>query len=269
MSTAPTPTWYDVLGVDPDADSEQIRAAWRAAIADLDPTDRRFQTCNRAAEVLLDPERRAAYDAELAAHAPTESEPQPEPEPEPEPGTPTDPSPDRQETPVPAERVTGGRMVPAWLLVGVGLLTAAMVGVAAYLHFAVPSDDELADATRAARAAAERAVVPVLSYDAASLEESREAAESYLTPAYRKEYAHFFEGVMKQNAEQTGTVVEAKLVRSGIVRSGEDRVEVFVLVDQSTTNKQRTTPSVIRYWVTMTVQRVGEEWLVAEMRTRA
>ena len=60
-------SWYDVLDVEPDASADEIRAAWRAAVADLDPTDRRFRVYNQAAEVLLDPSRRAAYDAELAA----------------------------------------------------------------------------------------------------------------------------------------------------------------------------------------------------------
>ena len=64
-----TPTWYDLLGVEPDASEDEIRAAWKAAIADLDPTDRRFRTLNEAAEVLLDGERRAAYDASLEPEA--------------------------------------------------------------------------------------------------------------------------------------------------------------------------------------------------------
>ncbi len=57
---------YDVLDVEPDATEDEIRAAWKSAIADLGPGDRRFRAYNDAAEVLLDPERRAAYDAELA-----------------------------------------------------------------------------------------------------------------------------------------------------------------------------------------------------------
>ncbi len=60
------PSWYDVLDVEPDASPEEIRAAWRAGIADLDPTERRFRSLNQAAEVLLDEQSRAAYDAELA-----------------------------------------------------------------------------------------------------------------------------------------------------------------------------------------------------------
>ena len=59
-------SWYDVLGVDPEATSEEIREAWRTAIADLDPTDRRFRSLNQAAEVLLDPAKRSAHDAALA-----------------------------------------------------------------------------------------------------------------------------------------------------------------------------------------------------------
>lgn len=58
---------YDVLDVDETASTADIRAAWRTAVADLDPTDRRFRAYNDAAAVLLDDERRASYDAELAA----------------------------------------------------------------------------------------------------------------------------------------------------------------------------------------------------------
>lgn len=61
-----SPTWYDLLDVDPGASTDEIRAAWKAAVAELDPTDRRFRTLSEAAAVLLDEERRAAYDAELA-----------------------------------------------------------------------------------------------------------------------------------------------------------------------------------------------------------
>ena len=62
---ADAPHLYDLLDVAPDAGAAEIRAAWKAAITDLDPDDRRFRAYNQAAELLLDPERRAAYDAQL------------------------------------------------------------------------------------------------------------------------------------------------------------------------------------------------------------
>ena len=80
-----SPSWYDLLDVAPDATVEEVRAAWKDRIAGLDPTDRRFRTANQAAEVLLDPQQRAAYDAELAA------------QPDDEPDLPTDLQPDRPE----------------------------------------------------------------------------------------------------------------------------------------------------------------------------
>lgn len=58
---------YDILDVDESASVEEIRAAWKSAVADLDPTDRRFRAYNDAAAVLLDADKRAAYDAGLAA----------------------------------------------------------------------------------------------------------------------------------------------------------------------------------------------------------
>ena len=240
MST--TPTWYDLLGVGPDASADEIRAAWRAAIADLDPTDRRFAALNHAAEVLLDPQRRAAYDAELA------------PPPQPEFG------------PEPAERPARG-VIPAWLLIALAVAVLIVAGVATYVYVAEPSDRAVEDATSAARSAAERAVVPILSYDAQHLDESRAAAEQYLTGDYRKDYERVFDGIVEQNAPSTGTVLKADLVRSSIVRASVDRVQVFALVNQTRTNNQVRTPQVYKNWVTVTMEKVDGDWLVAGMDT--
>ena len=75
-----TPTWYDLLGVEPDASTDEIRAAWKAATADLDPGTR-LRTLNEAAEILLDPARRAEYDATLTAS--DDAQPAPETSPAP------------------------------------------------------------------------------------------------------------------------------------------------------------------------------------------
>ena len=247
------PSWYDVLGVAPDASTEEIRTAWRSGIADLDPTDRRFTTMSQAAEVLLDPGRRAAYDAELApARTPT---------PSPEPATATGPAP----TPEPPARARG--VVPAWLLVALAAAVLVVAGFATWVYLTQPSDDAVEDAASAAQSAAERAVVPILSYDAKHLEESRAAAEQYLTGDYRKEYDDVFDGIIEPNAPSTGTAVEAELVRSSIVRAEEDRVQIFVLVNQLTTNNRRQEPQIYKNWATLTMEQVDGDWLVAGMDT--
>jgi Mce-associated membrane protein len=253
---------YDLLDVDRDASDDEIRAAWKAAIADLSPGDRRFRAYNQAAEVLLDPASRAAYDAELAAE-------EPEPEPElaaaaaPVTGRPT-PAVATTTTAGTPERSGGG--VPLWLLIGVAVLAAAMIAATAYV-WTRPSDESVEEATRTAQSAAERAIVPILSYDAATLDEDQEAAHAYMTSDYRKnDYDPLFE-VLRDNAPATGTKVEAEVIASGIVRSGEDRVDVLLFVNRPTTNKQQKEPVIYKDQVTVTMEKVGDDWLVDDMVT--
>ena len=125
---------YDVLDVEPDATAEEIRAAWKGAIADLGPGDRRFRAYNDAAEVLLDPERRAATTPRSRARrrasgshrSPSRtpsrrrSGPDPEPEPEPEPGPEPEPEPEPEPDPSPPPR-RSRHAILTWLLAAVGL----------------------------------------------------------------------------------------------------------------------------------------------------
>jgi Mce-associated membrane protein len=87
-----------------------------------------------------------------------------------------------------------------------------------------------------------------------------------MTADYRAEYAHLFE-VVKNNAPRLGTKVTAEVVASGIVRSGDDRVALLVFVNRPTTNKQLEQPVVYKDQVTVTMQKVGDEWLVDDLVT--
>lgn len=263
------PSWYDVLGVEPTSSEADIRASWKRAIADLDPTDRRFRLMNQAAEVLLDRERRAAYDSELlaaeldAGHDETASLG--------EGGAPASVTGPAEATGAPGTTSVRapGRVVPGWLLVAVATIAALVVGACAVVAATAPSDASIADATRDAQTAAERAIVPILSYDAAHLDADQRAAEGFMTADYREKYAQLFE-VVKTNAPSTGTVVTAEVIASGVVRSGEDRVSVLVFVDRPTTNKQTARsgePVVYRDQVTVTMQKVGDTWLVDDLVT--
>ena len=250
-----SPSWYDLLGVSPTASSEEIRAAWRDSIADLDPTDRRFRVLNEAAEVLLDPERRAEHDRELApepAPAPAETEREPEP---------------RQATRGDEDsRPPTGRGIPGWVLTAVAALTAAMVVLAVWLY-QQPAAATVRDATSEAQGAAERAVVTILAYDYRTMDEDQAAAGALMTPEYREEYDKLF-AVVKENAPATKTVVTVEpVVASGIVRSGEDRVQVLVFVNRPTTNAQSPEPRVFRDQVTLTMEKVEDDWLVDNLVT--
>ncbi len=248
--------WYDVLDVERTATADEIRAAWRSAVADLDPTDRRFRVYNQAAEVLLDPGRRAAYDAAAERGRSDEAKPRRN---------------DRSETEAGLLARTHGRSlprVPGWALVAMAFLTAVALGyVGVTLTQSSPASVE--SATSAAQAAAERAIVPLLSYDAHHLDRSAAQATPYLTDNERQQYDKLF-AVIRQNAPRTGTVVKAKYLASGIVRSGTDRVDVLVFVNQATLNKQHPkTPVDYKNQVTVTMAKVGGSWLVDNLTTNA
>jgi len=292
-----TPSLYDLLDVDSTASDTEIRAAWRTAIADLDPSDRRFRAYNQAAEVLLDPKSRAAYDAGLTTSddlapepaATEEHGPPPAAAPVEEPSSGTGrtglgsrltnlrgrlarPRPTTGETSATTTSTTttsagaDRQLVPAWLLIGLAVLLAVVV--AGVVYFAnQPSDTEIEEATQAAQSAAERAIVPVLSYNAKTLDADQAAADAQLTSEYREKYDNLFESV-KENAPRTGTVVTAEApFASGIVRSGEDRVQILLFVNRTRINKASPEPVVFRDQVTVTMQKVGEDWLIDDLQT--
>jgi len=251
--TVPTMTWYDVLDVEPTATTDEVRRAWRAAIAGLDPTSRRFRLSTEAAEVLLDAERRARYDAAQQRGAGRrESEASSHARPPSSSGT-------------PHGRRRPGRLLD-WLSGGVAVLLALAL-VAAGVLLTRPADASVADDSAAAQAAAERAIVPILSYDAHHLGRSERAATAYLTADEQQQYEKLF-AVVRQNAPRLGTVIRARYVTSGVVRSGTDRVDVLVFVDQVTTNKAHpTTPVVFKNQATLTMAKVGDTWLVDQITT--
>ena len=155
--------------------------------------------------------------------------------------------------------------MPGWLLAGLGLLAAGLVAATVWMWVTGDSggDDS---AAREAQVAAERAVVPVLSYDYEHLDEDQKAATALMTGKYRAEYDKLF-AVLEENAPETQTKVTASVVASGIVRASEDRVQVLVFVDRPTTNKLNPEPVVYKDQVTLSMQRVDGAWLVDDMVT--
>lgn len=276
-----TVNWYDLLDVPTDAKPEEIRAAWKSSVAGLDPTDKSFRVFNQAAEVLLDPKRRKVYDAELAASEAAEAEAE-ETEAEDTEAEETDAEDTDAETAEVAtaevatdeveatsapEAKPDGWVPPASLLIALAAVTALVATAAAWLLLAVPSDQEVADATDEAQAAAERAVVPVLSYDYTRLEADQEAGQRFLTNDFRKDYDRLFE-LVKQNAVRAKAKVTAQVIDSGVVRSDTERVEILLFVNRPTTNTATTEPKVSRDQVTVTMENVDGEWLIDDMKTK-
>ncbi|MET0839818.1 MAG: DnaJ domain-containing protein, partial [Marmoricola sp.] len=211
MTETPDPTWYDVLDVPRDASDEEIRAAWRNSTDRFGPgtSSGQFRMFNQAADVLLDPERRAAYDRSLAAPGvgsePESTPPPPGPLPEAtpdgvtrDPDAPADAPSARQRRreerrTARAQRAEARPVEPAsrlqWLVAaGLAVLLLVALGVAAYYGLRTRQDGQVADARAAAPTSAERAAKAVLSYDYRQLDADEERAKEYLTPSYAKEF---------------------------------------------------------------------------------
>ncbi len=256
QTPTPVTNLYDVLDVEPTSTPGEIRAAWRAAVAELDPTDRRFRVYHQAAEVLLDPRRRASYDADIERGRSDTAEPERNGRSETEASVLARP-----------DRWTR-RRVPGWLLVAVAGLTAVVLGFVG-VALATPSGAAVQSDTDAAQAAAEKAIVPILSYDAGALDRSEEQATAVMTSSEQEQYRKLF-AVIRQNAPRTATVVRAQYVSSGVVRTGTDQVDVLVFVNQRTTNRTHPrVPVVYKSQVTVTMVRAGGEWLVDALHTNS
>ncbi|MFI2706411.1 hypothetical protein ACH5WX_02595, partial [Nocardioides sp. CER28] len=156
--------------------------------------------------------------------------------------------------------------VPLWLLGAAAVVALVLVALAAFA-WTRPDPKAIERDAAGAREAAERAVVPVLSYDYRTLDQGQRDAESHLTTHYRDKAFRPLFATIKKNAPGTQAVVTTKVVESAIVRAGEDRVEVLVLVDRPTTNKKQTTPVTYEDHVTVTMERSDHGWLIDDMTT--
>jgi len=248
-------TLYDFLGVSRDADAVEIRSTWRALIADLDPSDPRFRAYNEAAETLLDPARRSAYDETLEPRADETVAEQADEEP-------AQPEPEAPSVEKPSRRLP---LVPAWLLGVLGVLTALAV-VAVVMLWSQPSEASVEAASTDAKVAAQTAIEPILSYDYRTLDQDQQDAHRYLTSGYQAEYDKAFNDLIRPNAAQTKTVVTVKVVDAAVVRTqGDDMVQVLLFVNRPTSNKARTVT--YKDQVTVTMVREDGRWLVDRLAT--
>lgn len=275
---------YDLLNVDESATADEIRAAWKTAIADLDPSDRRFRAYNDAAGVLLDEDKRASYDAGLAearveaepeadpaaeSAAESAAEPEAEAEPAPEASTPSTPSGPSEG---PRKSTLIGLGVAAALAVVLAIATFTLPGVRADES---PKDvaersEAQARATLAVESAAEQMVTPVLSYNHKTMDEDLERLKGFLTSKMAGKQSAAWPELTKE-AQTQQIVVEATPTGTALTRVDPDgkRATVVVFIDQYV-EKKATEPFVLHMWATMSLVREGGtdgRWLLDDLCT--
>ena len=295
----PNPTWYDVLGVERDATPDQIKAGWRNATDKFEPGSGsgQFRMLNDAADVLLDPVKRAEYDASLsagpAAAAPEAAAPETA---APEtaspvtsgPSTHADPKAERrrarderrassaeraaEKRSARSERARPPSRTAVLLTLLLALLTIVAVVVVGFFAVKVRSDAAVADARDEAPAAAERAAKAMLSYEYSTLPADRERAGGYLTDRFKKTYLKNFSLLEKQKdgtpgaAVQTKTVVTSSVLGSGVMDAEDNDARVLVFVNQ-VSKRPGADPQIFQNRVAMKMEKVGDRWLVANLKS--
>jgi Mce-associated membrane protein len=191
-------------------------------------------------------------------------------------------SPDTEAPPATARR-RGSRGVSTGVLAALGALNLLTLGLVAVLTLAVlvatvitgvkvHQEGNIIDARDEAPAAAERAAKAVLSYDYRTLPADRKRASAYLTSDFRKKYLENFTLLEKQKdgtpgaAVQTKTVVTSSVLGSGVMDDDDGVVRVLVYVNQTSTRPGRD-PQIFQNRVAMTMERVGNRWLVDDLKS--
>ncbi|WP_182379156.1 hypothetical protein [Nocardioides sp. WS12] len=288
---------YDLLNVDESATADEIRAAWKVAIADLDPSDRRFRAYNDAAGVLLDEEKRASYDAGLAeARAEAEAEVEAEVEPDAvveEPAAPaaatnekaepadTSEKADKPDEPAVEPRTPSDGPRKATLIgVGVAAALAVVLAIWTFTLAGVRADESPQDiaersqaqdkATLAVESAAEQMVTPVLSYNHKTMAEDLERLKGFLTTKMADKQSAAWPELTKE-AQAQEIVVEATPTGTALTRVDPDgkRATVVVFIDQYV-EKKANEPFVLHMWATMSLVREGGDggrWLLDDLCT--
>ena len=276
---------YDLLDVDEAASADEVRAAWKTAIADLEPTDRRFRAFNDAAGVLLDPARRAAYDEELAAARASEAPPEPAREPKPKTEAKADKRSTISGTPIVYTSETpasdAGRAGPnTWALLTAGVLALLAVVLAVWVLTRPGVGDSTpkgsADVT-AGPSSVENFVsdtlVPAMSYDYRTWKSDLAKFEAYMTPAEAAKYQRGWKAIGPQVEQQKAIVASHApddAPGTGLTRVSDDgtRAVVLAFIDQDV-RKAATAPFTLKMWATFVLDKDPStgSWLVDNVCT--
>jgi Mce-associated membrane protein len=165
----------------------------------------------------------------------------------------------QEDSPPPRRRPLSWRVGLLALLTLVALLVSAVLGYR--VHTARAVEAARAQALRAAVDAAE----VVLSYDHRRLDRDVARARRLITGSFEREYTRFVRTAVRPAAERTGAVVKTDVRAASVASASSQRVVLVLFVNQTTTLAKRPEPRVDLTRVRMTMERVGERWLVSQV----
>lgn len=293
-SDSPRSDPYDVLGIRADASQGQIHKAWRKRTKAAGPGTPEFAAINDAAELLLDAERRASYDAEMvalqeaqatdAADLAADSDDEP-------PASDAGVSPETSQRRSLRQRVRktfvgwNGTAAVAGILAVMAIVVAVWqgldytsaskaggpgTGAVPAANFARPQADQ-----QAALSAVKTGLPAVLSYSYDQMQADQANAERFLTPAARPGLAASYQRLINGGTvpgcksalapiATRKTVVAAAVVSAGIVSVSADAAQIGAFVNQTTAVAGQAAVTT-QNRVLVNLKRVNGAWLIDTM----
>lgn len=151
------------------------------------------------------------------------------------------------------------------VVVILGALVVVLAATVLWFMFQTMSNDAAAAAGQDAQNAARTAAQTILSYDYRSLNSDMTKAEALTTGTFRQQYEADAPRLLGL-AKQAKGVVQANVWQAGIVSESPSQVTVLLFVDQTTTQASNQTPQLSQNRVKMVMQKVGGNWLVAQLQ---
>lgn len=202
---------------------------------------------------------------------PPQGSPPPEPATTPEPPTAYEPATTPEVLSPPEDSFPRWRFAAA-LVAALALVTTALVlGLVTWNYREVADQDQISEAQENAAAAAERAAAAVLAFSHDSLDADLAKAQRFLSPtsydenpAFRDVYTETFNSDARPRAVETKATVTANVLASAVVNATDERAQILVYVDQTTTSTVNGgRPQVALNRTTFDMVNEDGSWLVA------
>jgi Mce-associated membrane protein len=116
-----------------------------------------------------------------------------------------------------------------------------------------------------ALAAAPERIEALLSYDAATVDADLEQAARGATGTFAEGFRDFAANTVAPKSKSEGISTRARIAETGYLDGAADQARLLAFVDQITTSTLSPAPTSTSSRVIVTMERVGDEWLIAEM----
>jgi Mce-associated membrane protein len=158
----------------------------------------------------------------------------------------------------------GHRLLRSSIVVAVGIVFVAALGLSAFLGWQLKQQHDTAAAGGAALAAARSYAVTLTSVDAKNIDQNfaqvLDGATGEFKDMYSQSATQLRQVLIDNKAVSHGTVVDA-----AVKSTTKTKVEVLLFVDQSISNVVNPEPRIDRNRVEMTMELIDKRWLASKI----